>query len=255
LAEAKSQYSAGAGDLTAFDPKMNGDADMTTKKESTSSEGIGMENDVIENLLELLKKDSSAKHPKYPGQSAFALKDARVVKAVRRKLEDHAALTAIHALEYDFFGGLNRIVFDFSPPQGASLEPTAILVIMDHACNVVGVVDPFDPAQPNPVLPALPAKTEQTVPVTAEEGEVPFVLARPSGSKGVPFTQVDLYMLQVRNGAFLRGLGLGDVGTVGEGDCSSPASTLSSVIIIAVPENIDEPVVITDTFNDDTCPL
>jgi hypothetical protein len=214
-----------------------------------------MANDVIGELLEVFKKDSSTKHPKFPGQSAFALKDERVINAIRRKLEGNATLTSVKLLEFDFFSGLNRIVFEFSSHREIGLKPSAILVIMDHASDVVGVVDPFDPIQPNPVLPALPAKAEQSLPLPGEESEMPFVLARPSGAKGLPFTEQDLFVFQVRSRSFFQGLGVGDLGGLSDGDTNSYASTLRSLIILAVPDNIDEPVAVTDVMNDDTCPL
>lgn len=211
-----------------------------------------MNHDPIHELADLLKNDISSRHPKFPKQSFFALKDERVAKPIRHRLENGGTLTAVKILEYDFFGGLNRIYFEFAPLQPLGIKASAILVVMDGACNVVGVVDPFDPAQPNPVVPALPEKSEQA----SGRGELPFVLARPSDSKNLPFTEVDLYTLQVRNRQFLRQWGGGSLGGGGLGltDCDSPASTLSSIIILAVPENIDEPIVQTDTNNDDTCP-
>jgi hypothetical protein len=211
-----------------------------------------MNRDPIEELGDLLKNDMSLPHPKFPKQSFFALKDERVAKPIRHRLENGGTLTAVKILEYDFFGGLNRIYFEFAPLQPLGIKPSAILVVMDGACKVVGVVEPFDPAQPNPVLPSLPEKSEQA----SGRGELPFVLARPSDSKNLPFTEVDLYMLQVRNRHFLRQIGGGGLGggLGGLTGCDSPASTLSSIIILAVPENYDEPVVVTDTVNDDTCP-
>ena len=210
-----------------------------------------MNRDPIEELRELLKNDIASRHPRFPKQSFFALKDERVVKPIRHRLESGGTLTAIKILEYDFFSGLNRIYFEFAPLQPLGIRPGAILVVMDGACNVVGVVEPFDPTQPNPTVPPLPEKSEQA----SGRGEFPFVLARPSDSKNLPFTEVDLYVLQVRNHNFLRQWGGGELGGggLGETECDSPASTLSSVIILAVPENIDEPVVVTDTSNDDVC--
>ena len=211
-----------------------------------------MNSDPIVELGDLLKNDMSLPHPKFPKQSFFALKDERVANLIRHRLQNGGSLTAVKILEYDFFGGLNRICFEFAPLQPLGIKPGAILVVMDGACNVVGVVEPFDPAQPNPVLPPLPDKSEQA----SARGELPFVLARPSDSKNVPFTEVDLYMLQVRNSRFFRQIGGGGLGggLGGLTGCDSPASTLSSIIILAVPENYDEPVVVTDTMNDDTCP-
>jgi hypothetical protein len=208
--------------------------------------------ETIEELGDLLKHDMSLPHPKFPKQSFFALKDERVAKPIRHRLENGRTLTAVNILEYDFFGGLNRIYFEFAPPQPLGIKPSAILVVMDGACNVVGVVEPFDPAQPNPVLPTLPEKSEQA----SGRGELPFVLVRPSDSKNLPFTEVDLYMLQVRYRHFFRQIGGGGLGggLGGLTGCDSPASTLSGVVILAVPQNYDEPVVVTDTVNDDTCP-
>jgi hypothetical protein len=209
-----------------------------------------MKRDPIEELGELLKNDMSLPHPKFPKQSFYALRDERVIKPIRNRLENGGTLTAVKILEYDFFSGLNRIYFEFAPRQPLGIKPSAILIVMDGACNVVGVVEPFDPKQPNPMLPALPETSEG-------RGELPFVLARPSNSKNLPFTEVDLYTLQVRNHRFFRQLGGGSLGgghLGGLTDCDSPASTLSSLIILAVPENIDEPVVQVDTMNDDTCP-
>lgn len=212
-----------------------------------------MKHDLIKELGDLLKNDMSLPHPKFPKQSFYALRDERVIKPIRNRLENGGTLTAIKILEYDFFSGLNRIYFEFAPPQPLGIKPSAILVVMDGACNVVGVVEPFDPKQPNPVLPALPETSEQA----SGRGELPFVLARPSNSKDLPFTEVDLYTLQVRNQHFFRQLGGGGLGgghLGGLTDCDSPASTLTSLIILAVPENYDEPVVQVDTMNDDTCP-
>lgn len=208
-----------------------------------------MNRDPIEELADLLKNDMSLRYPKFPKQSFFALKDERVAKPIRHRLENGGTLTAIKILEYDFFGGLNRIYFEFAPLQPLGIKPSAVLAVMDGGCNVVGVVEPFDPAQPNSVLPPLPEKSEQA----SGRGELPFVLARPSGSKNLPFTEVDLYTLQVRDYEFFQRLGGGGLGGgLGEGDGSTcPTTTLRSLIILAVPENIDEPVTVTDTFHDD----
>lgn len=212
-----------------------------------------MNRDPIEELGDLLKNDMTLPHPKFPKQSFFALKDERVANLIRHRLENGGSLTAVKILEYDFFGGLNRIYFEFTPRQPLGIKPSAIMVVMDGACNVVGVVEPFDPAQPNPVLPTLPEKSEQA----SGKGELPFVLARPSDSKNLPFTEVDLYMLQVRDRHFFQQIGGGGLGggLGGLTSCDSPSSTLRSVIILAVPESYDEPVVVTDTMNDDICSL
>ena len=65
-------------------------------------------------------------------------------------------------------------------------------VLLDWRCNVVGVVDPFNVSQPNPLLPALPEKTQQ-----------PFVLARPSASRDLPFSDDALRDKEERARQFL----------------------------------------------------
>ena len=64
-------------------------------------------------------------------------------------------------------------------------------------------------------------------------------------------------MLQVRDRHFFQQIGGGGLGggLGGLTSCNSPSSTLRSVIILAVPESYDEPVVVTDTMNDDICSL
>lgn len=152
-----------------------------------------MQTEHIAQLLDFLKQDQTSRYPKYPVQAMYALKDERVANTIAERLQKNGTLTNITALSYSFSTGLIPICFEFTRPGIAGLGPTALLVLLDHRCNVVGIIDPFDPAQPNPTLPPLP-----------KTGEQPFVLSRPSAA-GIVSGEL-LYSREARTREFFREL-------------------------------------------------
>ena len=87
----------------------------------------------IEELRTILKKDWRGLNRKYPDQAAFALSDERVTKTIEKRFEKNGAIKEIRSLQYDFFTGLNRICFEFTP-MAVNIglpSPDAFLVIMD----------------------------------------------------------------------------------------------------------------------------
>lgn len=152
----------------------------------------------IEELRTILKKDWKGLHRKYPDQAAFALSDERVTKAIEKRFENNGTIKEIRSLQYDFFTGLNRICFEFTPTTGSVglPSPDAFLVIMDSNCKVVSMIDPFDPVQPNSFVPPLPPK----------EGEQPFVLSRPSRTEDLVFKDQEIHAVQVRSREFFERL-------------------------------------------------
>lgn len=159
----------------------------------------------IEELHTLLKKDWKGLHRKYPDQAIFALADARVTSAIEKRFGNNGTIKEIKSLKYDFFTGLNSIIFEFTPTTGSTglPSPDAFLVILDSNSKVMCVRDPFDPVQPNAFIPPLP-----------KEGEQPFVLSRPSRIEDLIFRDQELYAVQVRSREFFDKLTAGGSGPV-----------------------------------------
>lgn len=100
--------------------------------------------------------------------------------------------TGIQALDYDFHTGLHYLVFEFSAaPDAAPRDRNTFLTILDGSGTVIAVIDPFDVAQPNRFVPPL-----------LPEGDLPFVLDRPSASRDLRYSDDALFPVQVRSRAF-----------------------------------------------------
>jgi hypothetical protein len=188
-----------------------------------------MAEDLMAQVTSLLKKDRSSRHSRFPSQASYAMADSRVSDAVRKRIDNHQAISKVKALEYDVRTGLNRIIIEFSPPAGISLSNDGILVILDADCTVVGLVDPFDPLQPNPHLPPIP-----------EGSEVPFVLSRPSASTEVKITEEELYLRDIRVKGFFEQLAPRRPGGGGSGPTCDPdrGTTTTCQVSTLEPYNI-----------------
>jgi hypothetical protein len=151
-------------------------------------------------LTEVLKKDRTSPYPKYPQQAVYALDDERVAKALDSRFKDNQALVEIGSLSYSFSTGLIPVFFRFAPSAGGAVSQNAVLVIMDHSCAVVGVVDPFDPEQPSPLMPPL-----------QPSGELPFALSKPSAAAQLILREGEWNLKQERAREFLLRIG-GDGG-------------------------------------------
>ena len=159
----------------------------------------------LEAFIQLIKDDWKGTFRKFPDITILALQDDQVCAAIDKRFKDEAAITAVRQLDYDFYTGLQNLIFEFAPRLAdlASAQKNAFLAIIDSNGKVLAVVDPYDPVQPNKFVPPLPKESEQ-----------PFVLARPSVTAEVSFSDEDMYPLQVRDRAFfarIRGGGGGDV--------------------------------------------
>jgi hypothetical protein len=172
-----------------------------------------MKSDQRHELTETLKKDRKSPHPKYPHQAVHALADERVAKALDSRFKDSRPLVEIGSLPYSFSTGLVPIFFRFAHPAGIAVPADAVLVIMDHNCKVVGLVDPFDPEQPNPLMPPL-----------QPSGELPFALARPSAATQLVVREGEWTLKQERARQFLLRIGRGE----GGGNCAAGAIDTSS---------------------------
>ena len=151
-------------------------------------------------LVNLLKDDWKTLNRKYPDQALFGLGDNRVTAAIEKRFDDKASLKNIRSLPYSFESGLNSIYFEFSSDaKGAGAIPTdAFLVLMDGSCKVVAIVDPFDPDRPNAFTPQ-----------SFKQGEQPFVLARPSVTNELAFSDRDLLSVRMRSREFFVKIGGG----------------------------------------------
>ena len=148
----------------------------------------------IAQLRETLRSDLSSTHARFPEQALIALADKRVSDTVSKYLDEGKTLVGIHNLGYSFFSGLIHIYFDFVS-AGIALGSESLLVILDDSRKVVGLKENFDPNQPNRHLPPLP-----------ERGEQPFVLARPTSSRVLTFTEGDLFPREVASVEFFKKL-------------------------------------------------
>ena len=163
----------------------------------------------ISTLVEEIEKDFGGRFPKYPDQTKFIIKDARVEKAILSRFDKNQSLISIKALPYNFTTGLHFICFDFTP-EGKSIGSDSLLVIANGDCNVVSLVEDFDARQPNRWVPPLPEKSDIETDVT------PFALARPSGLDKMSMRTDDLVPMEVRSTAFFARLG-GMGGVFGRG--------------------------------------
>jgi hypothetical protein len=158
----------------------------------------------IDDIIAALKEDAQAPFPKYPSQALPALRNGAVVERLSRRLDAGTKLRGVRALDYDFQTGLNRLCcFEFEAPLGRGKDT---LVLLDHNCDLVGIVDPFDPDQPNRMIP----------PLSTIGGAMPFILERPSASRDLPFNEEDLAPQDSRARAFMART-IGGFGGVGGG--------------------------------------
>ncbi len=151
-------------------------------------------------LFNLLKDDWKTLNGKYPDQALFALEDNRVTAAIEKRFDDKASLKNIRSLPYSFESGLNSIYFEFSSDaKGAGTILTdAFLILIDGNCKVVAIIDPFDPDRPNAFTPQ-----------SFKQGEQPFVLARPSVTDELAFSDGDLLAVRMRSREFFLKIGGG----------------------------------------------
>jgi hypothetical protein len=173
----------------------------------------------IKKLIELLKQDASSLHPKFPKMALYTLKDERVVNSIEKRLEKGSNLIDIKALEYNFYTGLNHVFFEF-PSTELGLSRDTVLVIVDPNSNVIGVVDPFNPDQPNPLLPPI-TKLRKTY------GEEPFVIARPSATEELNFTEEELAFTRLRSKEFFDKINETSKDRPPDGPCAFGRSTTS----------------------------
>jgi len=179
----------------------------------------------LENLFKVLKQDWESPFHKYPDTALFSLADPRVTAAIETRFAREAGIAAIRALPFDFLTGLNTLCFEFAA-SAKGLGPAlsdAFLVVLDAQCKVVGLIDPFDPVQPSRYVPPLPAGTGLEAEARSDAGtdagigaggEQPFVLARPSATHTLTFSDQELYPVQVRSRAFFKRLTAGGHGLV-----------------------------------------
>lgn len=162
----------------------------------------------VQELLRALAKDWEGLYRRYPDQAIFALNDDRVVEALEKRFREHSTLQDIKSLPYDFQTGLHCIYFEFAHASRPMNLPSSrnFLVVMDGNCDVVGVIDPFDPDKPNAFMPALP-----------KVGDQPFVLARPSVTDTLSFSDQELQPNRARTREYFRQLAEGGAG-IGPGD-------------------------------------
>ncbi len=161
----------------------------------------------LEAFIQSIKEEWKGAFHKSPDLTILVLKDERIVAAIEKRFLEHAAVTKVRQLDYDFYTGLFNLVFEFSRGTGNLGRPglDAFLAIVDSNGKVIGVVDPFDPEQPNIFVPPLPSASEQ-----------PFVLDRPS--QNVTFSDGEMYPAQVRSREFMQRLQIGGGGVMWPGD-------------------------------------
>jgi hypothetical protein len=159
----------------------------------------------VRNLFKILADDWKTLDGKYPDQAIFALADKRVSAALETRFDEKASLKGIRPLPYNVGSGLNSIYFEFTSEakRGEILSPNAFLVLLDGNCKVVAIVDPFDPEQPNAFTPP-----------SFSRGEQPFVLARPSVTEELVFSETDLTAVRMRSREFFMRIGSGGGGDV-----------------------------------------
>jgi hypothetical protein len=160
----------------------------------------------LEALIQSVKDEWKGTFRKFPDLAIFAVQDEQVGAAIERRFKKEAGISAVRQLEYNFHTGLHNLVFEFAPRLAdlGTRPANAFLAIVDGNGKVIAVVDPFDPVQPNKFVPPLPTESEQ-----------PFVLARPSVTAEVNFTDQDMYPVQVRNRAFFQRISVGGSGVMG----------------------------------------
>lgn len=155
----------------------------------------------LDAFIQTVKDEFKGAYRKYPELTILAVNNAGVAAAIEKRFEDGAAIINVRQLEYDFFTGLHNLVFEFAAgikDLGAK-GSNAFLAILDADGGLVGLLDPFEPAQPNNHVPPVPA-------AGGSETDQPFVLARPSRSQEITFSEEDLMPAQVRSRAFLERL-------------------------------------------------
>jgi hypothetical protein len=155
-----------------------------------------MNEERISELREMLKADQSSPDQRFPDQAVYALQSDAVCEGIDERIEAGSILADVKSLTYDFYSGLNRIYFEFAGGDSLAKQPDAILVLLDGECEVVGVVDPFNPVQPNRMIAPLPDA----------QADLPFVLAQPSASESLFFTDDDLKPAEDRTRQFIAAI-------------------------------------------------
>lgn len=153
----------------------------------------------LQSLIQSVKDEWKGTYRKFPDLTIMVLQDDAVCAAIEKRFAAEAAILDVRQLDYDFLSGLHHLIFEFGPSRSKlGVAANALLVIADGFGKVIAVVDPFDPVQPNKFVPPLPQETEQ-----------PFVLARPSATPAVSFSDEDMHPLQVRSSSFFQRLKAG----------------------------------------------
>jgi len=167
----------------------------------------------LEDFIRYIKDEWKGTFRRSPDLTIFALKDEQVCAAIEKRFREEAGITAVRQLDYDFYTGLHNLVFEFSPRStDLARGRNAFLAILDSNGKLIALIDPFDPEQPNKFVPPLPKESEQ-----------PFVLARPSATAEVSFSEQDMYPLQVRSQTFFERMA--GPGTPVEAYTKSPYTT------------------------------
>ena len=149
----------------------------------------------IKELIELLQQDRLESNARYPQQAEYALQDERVVKAIEARFKNNQILSGIFSLGENPATGFIDIGFEFSKTGKIALESDSVLVILNNKNQVVSIVDPFSPIQLNADFSS-----------AVKTGELPFVVARPSGATAAILGQPELSSKFVNRGGMFQSL-------------------------------------------------
>ena len=119
-----------------------------------------MSENSCQKLVDILVSDARSRNPTYPDQSLPALRSKRVRRALEERFAQGESLVGIEALPVHRETGLISVRFDFRGGAGVSLKTSAVLVVMNGSCEVLGL-DPNHRALLSGQEAALPADVHE----------------------------------------------------------------------------------------------
>lgn len=161
----------------------------------------------LDDLRQLIDADREMGGHTYPDQAAQILNDERLVELLSHRFERGDQLTGIYEMDYQVSLGLIPIVLEFGSNKGSVATVNDILVLVSGDCRIAAVHEGFNRLQPNPMYP--PQRYGDRPPYV--QGNLPYVVARPSVTLGLPDPSDALLSYQDRIRQFLDRLGLREI--------------------------------------------
>lgn len=205
----------------------------------------------IKKLREILEKEKTSKdNLKCPREALNALDDEKVRNAIQAHFDNGEVLLRVRALGTFFPTGHDHICFDFSHSDKIRIYKESIVVIVNDESKVIGYEDHFKTDITTKVLsrPQRRARRESDIMSGKPQGEMPFVLDRPS-INGRVLDPEQVQRRTERSNAYITGRGITPI-TMPRSPYTSSVSGTSFETTSSCDAWTDEPVFSSDTVMD-----